>query len=539
MQRSTALPGPAARRIAAAGVLTAGLLALWAHPTPAGAQTRGGARAVLDQALDGVGGQRALSRLSSFQLQASGRTFIFDEGLRPGDSVTPASTFTLGLDYDLRAGGDRLRADYVRTSLGTDRRVSEIVSGRVGYITGVDANGSPASTKAMLSDRWAAVTREQRLLNPQLVLRDVVARPSLASTAPARTLNGRPHRILVIRDAVAPIRLYVDRRTGRIDRLTTLDHNYNRGDVPVVVDYTNWRSAGGGVRFPRAVSLKVAGQVLHTETRSAVRANRNFAASRFAIPDGVDATFDSALAARGARTTEWLMTFAHLGFIKDGPATQINPRVVAPGSTLIQGIPNNSMIVEQQNGIVVVEGALNDARAEALIRFVRANFPGKPIRYVTGSHHHADHSGGMRPFVALGARPVVHTDAVPFFRDVFAVRNSRLLPDRLDRSNAAANILAVPATGSVTLADPVRPVVVLPERTDHASTTVLVFVPSEGVLFVNGDTYTPTAPPGPGARTLDQTIRANGLNVKWIVGGHAGVISYADFQQALAQAPPQ
>jgi glyoxylase-like metal-dependent hydrolase (beta-lactamase superfamily II) len=539
MQRSTALTGPAARRIAAAGVLTAGLLALWAHPTPAGAQTRGGARAVLDQALDGVGGQRALSRLSSFQLQASGRTFIFDEGLQPGDSVTPASTFTLGLDYDLRAGGDRLRADYVRTSLGTDRRVSEIVSGRVGYITGVDANGSPASTKAMLSDRWAAVTREQRLLNPQLVLRDALARPRLASTAPARTLNGRPHRILVIRDAVAPIRLYVDRRTGRIDRLTTLDHNYNRGDVPVVVDYTNWRRAGSGVRFPRTVSLKVAGQVLHTETRSAVRANRNFAASRFAIPDGVDATFDSALAARGARTTEWLMTFAHLGFIKDGPATQINPRVVAPGSTLIQGIPNNSMIVEQQDGIVVVEGALNDARAEALIRFVRANFPGKRIRYVTGSHHHADHSGGMRPFVALGARPVVHTDAVPFFRDVFAVRNSRLLPDRLDRSNAAANILAVPATGSVTLADPVRPVVVLPERTDHASTTVLVFVPSEGVLFVNGDTYTPTAPPGPGARTLDQTIRANGLNVKFIVGGHGGVITYDAFQQALAQAPPQ
>jgi glyoxylase-like metal-dependent hydrolase (beta-lactamase superfamily II) len=233
------------------------------------------------------------------------------------------------------------------------------------------------------------------------------------------------------------------------------------------------------------------------------------------------------------------MTFAHLGFIKDGPATQINPRVVAPGSTLIQGIPNNSMIVEQQGGIVVVEGALNDARAEALIRYIRATYPGKRIRYVTGSHHHADHSGGMRPFVALGARPVVHTDAVPFFRDVFAVRNSRLVRDRLDGSNVDANILAVPATGSVMLADPVRPVVVLPERTDHATTTILVFVPSEGVLFVNGDTYTPGTPPGPGARTLDQTIRASGLAVKWIVGGHAGVISYADFQQALAQAPPQ
>jgi len=42
---------------------------------------------------------------------------------------------------------------------------------------------------------------------------------------------------------------------------------------------------------------------------------------------------------------------------------------------------------------------------------------------------------------------------------------------------------------------------------------------------------------GPGARSLNQTIQANGLNVKWIVGGHGGVISYADFTAALAAAP--
>jgi glyoxylase-like metal-dependent hydrolase (beta-lactamase superfamily II) len=533
MQRSIAT---GRRRAATADAVAAGLMALWSLPATAGAQSTA---SVVDQAVRGVGGERALSQLSTFQLQARGRTFIFDEGPTPGDEVSPASTFTLTLNYDLRSGGDRLRADYVRTSLGTDRRVSEIVNGRRGYITGVDANGSPASTKPMTSDRWGAVTREQRLLNPHLILRDVLARPRLASTAPSRTLKGRPHRILVVRDDAAPIRLYVDSSTGRIDRLTTVDHNYNRGDIPVVVDYIGWRSAGSGIRFPRTVTLDEDGETLHTETRSAVRANRAVAASRFTIPGSVNATFDRTLASRGARTTEWLMTFAHLGFIKDGPATQINPRAVAPGSTLIQGIPNNSMIVEQQNGIVVVEGALNSVRAEALIRYIRTTYPGKPIRYVTGSHHHADHSGGMRPFVALGAQAVVHTNAVPFFQDVFANRDSRLFRDRLDATTNDARILPVPATGSITLADPVRPIVVLSERTTHATTTILVFVPSEGVLFVNGDTYTPTAPPGPGARTLDQTIRANGLNVRWIVGGHAGVISYADFQRALAAAPAQ
>jgi glyoxylase-like metal-dependent hydrolase (beta-lactamase superfamily II) len=194
------------------------------------------------------------------------------------------------------------------------------------------------------------------------------------------------------------------------------------------------------------------------------------------------------------------------------------------------------MVVEQQDGIVVVEGALSDYRAEALLGYITETFPGKPIRYVTVGHHHSDHAGGMRPFVAVGARPVVHANAVDFFTDVFADRSSRLLRDRLDRSDAQADILPVPATGTVTLEDPVRPVILLAEPTTHATTTVLQFVPSEGVLFVNGDTYTPGGAPGPGARSLDQTIRANNLAVQWIVGGHGGVISYADFQAAIAGA---
>jgi glyoxylase-like metal-dependent hydrolase (beta-lactamase superfamily II) len=535
-ERTTNASFAARRGRLAAGALAGGLLVLAAAPAAAPAQSAATQRAI-DSAVRGIGGERALQRLSSFRLEASGQTFIWDEGPTPGDALSPASTFRVTLSYDLRRRGDRLRGDYVRTSVGADREVSEVIAGRRGYIAGEDANFAPASTKAMTSDRWAAILREQRLLNPHLILRDVLRRPRLARAGGSTRINGRAQRILVVRDDVAPIRLFVDRRNGRITRLTTLDHNYNRGDVLVAVDYRGWRGAGRGVRFPRTVRLAEDGQVLHTETRSEVRANARLAGSLFRFPAGVSPTFDRSLANRGARTTEWLMTFAHLGFIKDGPGTQITPVEVAPGSTLIQGHPNQSMIIEQQDGIVVAEAALADYRAEALIAYIRSRFPGKPIRYITGSHHHADHSGGMRPFVALGARPVVHQNAAEFFEDVFAVRGSRLMPDRLDRSNVQASILPVPPTGPVTLADPLRPVIVLPEATDHATTTILVYVPREGVLFVNGDTYTPGATPGAGARSLDATIRANNLTVNWIAGGHGGVISYADFQRALAQAP--
>ena len=95
----------------------------------------------------------------------------------------------------------------------------------------------------------------------------------------------------------------------------------------------------------------------------------------------------------------------------------------------------------------------------------------------------------------------------------------------------------MPDGGSVSLADPVRPVVVLPERTTHATSTILVWVPTEGVLFVNGDTYTPGGPFGPGARSLEQTIEGFGLRPNFIAGGHGTVVVYAAFRAGLGLPP--
>ena len=33
---------------------------------------------------------------------------------------------------------------------------------------------------------------------------------------------------------------------------------------------------------------------------------------------------------------------------------------------------------------------------------VRRTVPGKPVRYVAFSHHHDDHGGGLRPYIAEG-----------------------------------------------------------------------------------------------------------------------------------------
>ena len=54
--------------------------------------------------------------------------------------------------------------------------------------------------------------------------------------------------------------------------------------------------------------------------------------------------------------------------------------------------------------IVVVETPLYDGRSAAVLAEARRLVPGKPIRTVINSHHHFDHSGGLRTAVAEGAQ---------------------------------------------------------------------------------------------------------------------------------------
>jgi glyoxylase-like metal-dependent hydrolase (beta-lactamase superfamily II) len=488
------------------------------------------APSALDKALTGLGGQEALQNLAAFSAESQGMRWTIDEQFSPGASAGPAGTFSLQMVYDI-AGGN-LRLDYTRQAGAGERQVSEIIAGDVGYLDGQDAAfGAPASV-AMTSDRWASILKQQRLLNPHLLLRDLD--PADVSDGGERIFNGTVHHRLVIADDVAPITLYVDAGTGQISKLETMENDHLRRDVPLEVFYYGWQSLGGGVAFPAEIYLALDGEIVHKEVRTALSVNPEVDSSLFDAPDGVTAEVDEDLAMRGALSGEFNQLFAASGFIKDGAQTAINADEIAPGIFLLGGVANNTMVVEQEDGIVVVDAPLHQYRSEAVIDWIASEFPDKPITHVASTHHHTDHSAGLRSYVAQGATVVLGEAAADYFADIFQAA-STILPDALAENPVPATIEAVPADGSVTIDDDTYPVVVYPIANTHAEDMVIVYVGGAGVVFVS-DLYSPNpaaTSAGAGGQLLYDRITELGLEVETIAGGHGGSISFEDFEGQL------
>jgi glyoxylase-like metal-dependent hydrolase (beta-lactamase superfamily II) len=195
--------------------------------------------------------------------------------------------------------------------------------------------------------------------------------------------------------------------------------------------------------------------------------------------------------------------------------------------------------VEFSDFVAVVEAPLNEARSLAVIAETRRLIPNKPIRYVVNTHHHFDHSGGLRTFVAQSATIVTHQANREFYDDVVLSPSRRTVePDILSSQMPWFAGNRVPAFETVNtkyvISDGARTLDVYPVLgSAHSGSMLIAYLPTEKIL-INADLY---SPPAPGAqapvananmRSLYQNIQRLNLPVERHVGIHGAVAPHAD-----------
>ena len=493
-------------------------------------------RSAMDQLVDALGGAASLDALTGLRVEGSGARFIPNEGVRPSDAAIEANTFERVVS--IRFAGDELRVD-------TDRDIEFLFPGSQQY-TDVVVGNLGASTQpffgtplgALGSDKVASIRRQETLLTPQLLLRSLAG--ASWATAPDVALDGVPHHRIVTLDGPAPLTLFIDASTGELTKLETLELDFYRRDVRLEVFYSDWATTDG-VSFPRSLRVVRDGQTLFTEQVSSVTRSPTFDADFFAFPGGVMPEFNSELYARGELSQSWYYLLDSIGLPFNGIDVGITPvEIGTPRVTQLVGGSHHSFVVQQADGLVLVDAPLHQDRGAALVDFLRQRYPGVPIKTVVVSHFHEDHVSGVREVLGrTGAELVVQESTEAFWRQLLAAP-STLRPDALAASPRDVAIRTVPDDGSLELPDAANPVTVYHLRTTHAADMLLTHEGSTNAVFVV-DIYSPGNATQLAAGDLDTALRTLAIPTDdlTIVGGHGAQSDYAALQAALLPATAQ
>ncbi|MBI4459047.1 MAG: MBL fold metallo-hydrolase [Acidobacteria bacterium] len=445
--------------------------------------------------------------LKSLQYSGSGFTFALGQSYHP-DEPWPkfnAKSYTRTLNYETASS----REEIVRTQYedpprggGTQPVIGE--QSQVFLISGDYAWNQPGDTPVP-----APAAAEERSLQIWLTPHGwIKAAMSNQAAIQSQTADGATVLSFAWQGKY-PLSATINGQ-NLVEKVETKLPNPVLGDMPVEISYAGYQDFDG-VKFPTRIVQRQGGHPTLEVTINSVQPN---AAADLVAPENVRAA--------------------------TAPPVRVESQRVAEGVWLLAGGSHNSVALEFQDHMAVIEGPQNEERSEAVIAEVKRLKPDKPIRYLVNTHHHFDHSGGIRAFAAEGATIITHEINKPFYERAFAAPRT-LGPDSLSRTNAPARFETVSDKHVLTDGRRIMELHLILGNTHNAG-LLMAYLPRERIL-IQADTFTPPAPGAPPPATVSpftanlyENIERLGLLVQRIVPIHGRVATLAELRRAAGRA---
>jgi glyoxylase-like metal-dependent hydrolase (beta-lactamase superfamily II) len=451
--------------------------------------------------------------VKSIQYSGSGYIFGFGQSYQPGGPWVKFNlkSYSQLADYDRGAS----REENVRTYLDPPERGGTAVFigelRQVAFLNG-DAAWNAGPGNAPTPAPAALETRQLQLaISPHgFVKAAMAASPTVAS----RTVDGK--RVTVVSftwKGKYKVNGYVNGQ-NLLEKVETWMPDPLLGDMLIENSFSDYRDFSG-VKFPGKIVQKQGGFPVLDLSVTDVQPN---AASSLDVPE----------AARQPVA----------------PVSRVDTLKVADGVwLLVAPVGPNSMAVEFKDYVAIVEAPFSEERSLAVIAEVKKLVANKPIRYLINTHHHFDHSSGIRTYVAEGVTIITHRINTAFYNQVFRLPHT-LSPDKLSLNRKPARFET--STEKHVLTDGSRSLELhLLQGNPHNPGLFLVYLRKEKLLY-QADSFT-APPPGAPLRpavnmvntrnvNLMENIERLRLDVEQILAAHGRVMPIADLRKAVGRA---
>jgi glyoxylase-like metal-dependent hydrolase (beta-lactamase superfamily II) len=459
------------------------------------------AKPILQNATKVIGG----TNLNSVRYTGTGRAYTL------GQSFTPTSpwpgvlvtSYTRTIDYASESSSEELTRTQENPPAKGGGAPFAVEQKQVNRVSGPYAWNQPGSTP-----QPALATADERRLQIWLTPHGFL-KAALAGNATAKSAN----KATVV--SFTALEKFKVRGTinsqNLVEKVETWIPNPVLGDLLVETSYSDYKDFSG-IQYPTRIVQKQGGYPVLDLTVSSVQPNPENAALQ--VPDSVrQATL---------------------------PPVTVASQQLGDGVWFLGGGSHNSVLVEFKDFVAVVEAPLNEERSLAVIAEVKKLVPNKPIKYVINTHHHFDHSGGLRTYVAEGATIITQEANRPFYEQAWKAPRT-LSPDKLSQSRKKAAFVTV--KDSYTLTDGAQSLELhLVQGDAHNADILLGFLPKQKIL-IEADDFTPpaaNAPPlVPLAAVFGNNLYANiqrlKLDVVTIAPLHGNVAPFSEFPKALGK----
>ena len=213
---------------------------------------------------------------------------------------------------------------------------------------------------------------------------------------------------------------------------------------------------------------------------------------------------------------------------------------LADGVWLLGGSSHNSVAVEFDSYVAVVEAPLDETRNLAVIDEIVRLVPDKPIRFLVNTHQHHDHIGGLRTYMHIGATIITHWKNYDFYtRDVLNYGQRTLSPDMVSLwppTELAEGYQYETVRENYWLKDDSRSMhVSYVHPLPHVEGMLVAYLPEQRML-IEADLFDSLPPGAPrqveaeaSHRSLLTHVQRLGLDVDTIVPIHGQPVPWADF----------